>query len=69
MNSPMNTPAAQLKKGGLVKAGSFYGEVEDISDVYLTIRNGRGELQTFEVEDCQAVSPNEYLNYLFTPSK
>ena len=69
MNNPMNTPAAKLKQGGLVKAGSFYGEVADISDDYVTIRNGRDELQTFEMKDCQAVSPNEYLNYLFTPSK
>ena len=65
----MNTPAAQLKKGGLVKAGDFYGEVEDISDIYVTIRNAGDELLTFEAEDCQAISPNEYLNYLFTPSK
>jgi hypothetical protein len=69
MNNSMNTPASKLKKGGLVKAGSFYGEVDDISDVYVTIRNTRDELKTFEVEDCQAISPNEYLCYLFTPSK
>ena len=69
MNSPMNTPAPKLKKGGFVKAGSFYGEVEDINDVDLTIRNGRVELKTSAVEDCQAVSPKQYLNYLFTPSK
>ena len=69
MSNSMNTPAAQLKKGGLVKAGSFYGEVDDISDVYVTIRNTQDELKTFEVQDCQAISPNEYLNYLFTPSK
>ena len=69
MNSPMNTPASKLKRGGLVKAGNFYGEVEDISDIYVTIRKAGGELLTFEVEECQAISPNEYLNYLFTPSK
>ena len=69
MSNSMNTPAAQLKKGGLVKAGSFYGEVDDISDFYVTIRNGRDEILTFEIEDCQAISPNEYLNYLFNPSK
>lgn len=69
MNNPINTPAAQLVKGGLVKSGNFYGEVADISGDIVTIESGNDETLTAKIDDCETISPNEYLNYLFTPRK